>query len=71
MAAAIHPLPLAIWAAFERMNGSDGVKAMDQLSGTLKQTQDTMITALPDLSRFLQDSREVAAQLKLAAIEVR
>jgi len=49
----------------------DGAKAMDDLSGTLKQTQQTMITALPDLSRFLQDSREVAAQLKLAAIEVR
>lgn len=49
----------------------NGTKAMNELEGTLRQTQETMITSLPNLDRFLQDSREVAAQLKLAAIEVR
>lgn len=49
----------------------DGAKAADSLEVALGQAQDTMITALPDLARFLQDSREVAAQLKLASIEVR
>jgi ABC-type transporter Mla subunit MlaD len=49
----------------------DGATAMDDLAATLRQTQDTLVTGLPDLARFLEDSREVAAQLKLASIEVR
>ena len=49
----------------------DGATSLDDLGKLLDQTRKTMVTGLPDFARFLQDAREVAAQLKLASIEVR
>ena len=49
----------------------DGAKAAQSLSDALGQVQQAMVTSLPSLEDFLENSRQMAAQLKLAAIEVR
>jgi ABC-type transporter Mla subunit MlaD len=49
----------------------DGAVAAQNLSNTLAQAQDAMVTSLPSLELFLEDCRQMAAQLKLASIEVR
>lgn len=49
----------------------DGASAADSLSKALEQARDAMISSLPSLEMFLDDSRQMAAQLKLASIEVR
>jgi len=49
----------------------DGAQASQKLSDALGQAQDAMTTSLPSLELFLDDCRQMAAQLKLAAIEVR
>jgi ABC-type transporter Mla subunit MlaD len=49
----------------------DGAAAAESLSEALEQARATMITALPSLDLFLDDAHQMAAQLKLASIEVR
>ncbi len=48
-----------------------GATAADSLAISLQEVQDALIYDLPNLATFLEDSRQVASQLKLAAIEVR
>lgn len=48
-----------------------GADAAQTLANSLDQVQRSLATDLPALDTFLDDSRQMAAQLKLAAIEVR
>ena len=48
-----------------------GADAAQTLASSLDQVQRSLVGDLPALEAFLQDSRQMAAQLKLAAIEVR
>jgi hypothetical protein len=48
-----------------------GADAAQTLASSLDQVQRSLVGDLPALEAFLEDSRQMAAQLKLAAIEVR
>ncbi|NBQ89070.1 MAG: hypothetical protein EBU07_16715, partial [Betaproteobacteria bacterium] len=48
-----------------------GADAAQTLANSLDQVQRSLVGDLPTLEAFLEDSRQMAAQLKLAAIEVR
>ncbi len=48
-----------------------GADAAQTLAGSLQQVQDALVSDLPTFDLFLDDARQMAAQLKLAAVEVR